>query len=991
MAILKRSKKSILGLDVQLGNIETNVSNNATNISGEITRATGAEGTLTTNLGNTTAAVTILNADNTTTGSVDKKIADGISSLAATAVTYTKAEVDAITLLKVDTALVLTTASAGNKVVTETELNTKANTADVYTQSQLDTALAGKANQSTTYTKTESDTNLSAKADQATTYTKTETDGLIAPKANSADVYTKSESDTNLLTKLNTSDTVTTVDAGNKIITQTELAFKANVTDVYTKTEVDTTMGSVLVDSDALTAVTAGNKIATETELGLKANTADVYTQTQLDTALGNKADASVAGKVGPSLKTVDETNIDDGKVIAYNATSGNLEFVTAADPAASSIDDETTALDSTWSSTKINTDLGSKANQATTYTKSEVDGLSVASAFGIKYAVADLTALNALTGMEENELAVNQDDRKVYKYDGAAWNEFYTLDSSHSHDDIYYTETEIDTALGLKADTGVSYTKAEADAITNTKALAADAGKVGPTLVVVDETNIADGRVLSYNNSTSQLEYVAQTGGDILDDASASAVTTYSSNKIVSDLALKADAATTYDKTEVDTMAGNKVNVSDVKSTIAVDNKVVTETELALKADQATTYTKGEVDTAVNAKVNTSDVLSAIAVDNKVVTEADVAGFADVSSVYTKSETDSLVAPKANTADVYTKSEIDTTMTTVLVDSDTVTAVDAGNKIITQNELAGKADQATTYTKGEVDAIALPKFDDAVALTAVTAGNKIVTETELALKVNVSDVKSTIAVDNKVVTETDVTQAIAASEAAAATAPIIVVDRPTMSTKSSDGLDYVFEFALSRTPHGLVAVNDEITIYDFDVNGDASLFENVSLFADKHAEIAVTLDAVEDESKYDTKTVKVCYLTTETTVAPGTDALNPIIIDAGCDFEAQSSGTTTYALDYSVGSFYRVIFTDGYYTNINYDLSHTDFHVNNTTDYQAFNFNADPALKSQSWGGFDDEVQYITYNWTMSLDLNSGTIYDLSFIRGDAVGGGGL
>ena len=990
MAILKRSKKSILGLDIQLGNIETNVSNAATNISNEITRAQSAEGTLTTNLSNTTASITILNADNTTTGSIDKKIADSMGSLATSADTYTKSEVDAIALAKLDTALVLTTASAGNKVATETELNLKANSADVYTQSQLDTSLAAKANQDTTYTKTESDTNISAKADQATTYTKTETDSLISPKANSADVYTKTESDTNLLTKLNTSDTVSTVDAGNKIITQTELALKANVSDVYTQSEIDTQNASNLVDSDSLTAVTSSNKVVTETELNLKANSADVYTQSQLDTALGNKADAGVAGKVGPSLKLVDETNIDDGKVLSYNSTSGNLEYVTAADPAASSIDDDSTALDSTWSSTKINNDLGTKAPQSDTYTKAEVDGLSVASAFGIKYAVADLTALNDLTGMETNELAVNQDDRKVYKYDGSNWNEFYTLDSTHNHNDLYYTKTESDTALGLKADDGVSYTKAESDTNLSTKANAADAGKVGPTLIVVDETNIADGKVLSYNTSTSQLEYVTQSADGILDDTTATTTTTYSSNKIVSDLALKADAATTYDKTEVDTMAGNKVNVSDVKSTIASDNKVVTETELALKADVATTYTKGEVDTAVNAKVNTSDVLSAIASDNKVVTQADVAGFADTSSVYTKTETDNLVAPKANTADVYTKTDVDTMAANKVNTADVLTAIAADNKVITESDIAGLASTADTYTKVEVDAIALPKFDDAVAVTAVTASNKLVTETELVLKVNVSDVKSTIAVDNKVVTETDITQAIAASEAAAATAPIIVVDRPTMSTKSSDDLDYVFEFALSRTPHGLIAVNDEITIYNFEENGDASLFENISLFSDKHGEIAVTLGSTDEESKY-LNTIKVCYLSTEATVAPGTDALHPIIIDAGCEFEKQGSGTTAYSLDYAVGSFYRITFTDGYYTNINYDLAHTDFHANNDTDYQAFHFDADPTLRSQSWGGFDDEVEYTTYNWTMSLDLDTGTVYELSFLRGDEVGGGAL
>ena len=988
MAILKRSKKSILGLDIQLGNIETNVSNNSTNITTETTRAQGAEGTLTSNLNTITSHVNILNADDTTTGSVDKKIADAFSGAATSTNTYTKTEVDAIAATKLDTALALSTVSSGNKVVTQTELNLKANSADVYTQSQLDTALSGKANTADVYTKTESDTNLSAKANTDDVYTKTATDSLVSPKANSADVYTKTESDTNLTAKLNTTDTVSTVSGTNKIVTQTELSLKANSADVYTKAENDTAMASVLVDGDTVTAVTDSNKVVTQTELNLKANSADVYTQSQLDTALSNKADSSVAGKIGPSLKVVDETNIDDGKVLAYNATSGNIEFVIAADPAASSIDDDNTALDKTWSSTKINDGLGTKANSADVYTQSEVDSKVVASAFGIKYSVADTDALNALTGMKADELAVNNADRNVYKYDGSAWASFYVLDAAHNHNDLYYTKSEIDTQESGKADVGISYTKSEEDNLLSTKANSADSGKVGPTLVVVDETNIADGKVLAYNNSTSKLEYVAQSGGSLIDDTAASDTQVYSSNKVEAIANTKADAATTYTKTEVDTAVNGKIAATNAVSTVSTTNKVVTETELALKADTATTYTKTEVDTAVNGKVNTSDVLTAIASDNKVVTQTDIAGFADSSSVYTKTETDNLVAPKANTADVYTKTEVDTTMASVLVDGDTVTTVDDTNKIVTQNELAVKADTATTYTKTEVDGLVDPKFDDAVALSAVSNGNKLVTETELATKVKITDVKSTIATGNKVVTETDVAQAIATSEANAPTAPMIVVDRPVITTKSVNGSDYIFEFALSKIPHGLVAVNDEFTIYDFNTNGDSIIFENVTLFDDKHAEFAATTD---NEDDYKGKTVKVCYLSTQTTVTPGTDALHPIIIDAGVDFEAQGAGTTTYSIDYSVGKFYKVTFTDGYYTTAVFDTAHTDFHSNNGTDYESNNFDSGDVKKSIAWPGTTDEAEYSTYNWTMGLELDSGTVYNLTFTRDAEVGGGGL
>ena len=751
-------------------------------------------------------------------------------------------------------------------------------------------------------------------------------------------------------------------------------------------------MGSVLVDADSISPVTSTNKVVTQTELNLKANSADVYTQSQIDTALTNKADASVAGKVGPSLKIVDETNIDDGKVLAYNATSGQLEYVVAADPAASSIDDSVSALDKTWSSTKINNELGNKANSADVYTQAEVDSKVVASAFGIKYSVADSTALNNLTGMSADELAVNNDDRNVYKFDGTNWTVFYALDGAHNHNDLYYTKSEIDTIESSKANVGDSYTKTEADNLLNTKANAVDAGKVGPSLTVVDETNIGDGKVLSYNTSTGQLEYVVQSAVSLIDDTTAASDKVYSSNKVEAIASTKANSVDTYTKTEVDTAVNGKVNISDVISTITTSNKVVTETELATKADAANTYTKTEVDTAVNGKVNTSDVLTAISSTNKVVTQTDISGKADSSSVYTKTETDNLVAPKANAADVYTKTEIDTTMASVLVDGDTVTAVDSTNKIVTQNELTTKANTADVYTKTEVDGFIAPKYDDSVALTPVTASNKLVTETELSTKVNTSDVKSTVSTGNKIVTETDVTAAIDANNATLATSPVIVVDRPTMSTKSSVGLDYVFEFNLSKTPHGLVAVNDEITIYDFTASGDSIIFENVTLDdVNKKGEIAVTLNDSSEESNYSGKTIKVCYLTTDTTVVPGTDAEHPIIIDAGVDFEAQGTGTTYYSIDFSAGNYYRVTFTDGYYTDVCYDTSHTNFNANNTTDYEGNHHESDGTLRSTAWPGSTDEAQYVSYNWIQHLDLDTGTVYKLGWERGAAVGGGAL
>ncbi len=68
-------------------------------------------------------------------------------------------------------------------------------------------------------------------------------------------------------------------------------------------------------------------------------------------------------------------------------------------------------------------------------------------STFGIKYAVDLITDLAGITGMDEDDLCVVDEDRYVYKYDGLAWNQFFRLDAEHNHDERYYTQTQLNTA----------------------------------------------------------------------------------------------------------------------------------------------------------------------------------------------------------------------------------------------------------------------------------------------------------------------------------------------------------------------------------------------------------------------------------------------------------------------------------------------------------------------------------------------------------------
>jgi hypothetical protein len=67
---------------------------------------------------------------------------------------------------------------------------------------------------------------------------------------------------------------------------------------------------------------------------------------------------------------------------------------------------------------------------------------------YGIRYKVNTVNDLNSIADADAGDLAVVGDERKVYQYDGSNWTYFFSLDEAHTHDDRYYTETEIDNML---------------------------------------------------------------------------------------------------------------------------------------------------------------------------------------------------------------------------------------------------------------------------------------------------------------------------------------------------------------------------------------------------------------------------------------------------------------------------------------------------------------------------------------------------------------
>ena len=96
----------------------------------------------------------------------------------------------------------------------------------------------------------------------------------------------------------------------------------------------------------------------------------------------------------------------------------------------------------------------------------------------------------------------------------------------------------------------------------------------------------------------------------------------------------------TTWSSDKIGTQLSSKANAADVYS------KSVVDTALSAKANAADVYTKTEVDTALSAKANAADV-------------------------YTKTEVDTALSAKANAADVYTKTEINNTLSSYQTKND--------------------------------------------------------------------------------------------------------------------------------------------------------------------------------------------------------------------------------------------------------------------------------------------------------------------------------
>ena len=75
-----------------------------------------------------------------------------------------------------------------------------------------------------------------------------------------------------------------------------------------------------------------------------------------------------------------------------------------------------------------------------TTLSADRIISLVVAASYGIRYSVALINDLNSLVEIQALDLAVVNENRWVYRFDGVLWEMFFQLDAAHNHDSLYAT-----------------------------------------------------------------------------------------------------------------------------------------------------------------------------------------------------------------------------------------------------------------------------------------------------------------------------------------------------------------------------------------------------------------------------------------------------------------------------------------------------------------------------------------------------------------------
>ena len=350
-------------------------------ISGKIPEAASADNQLVDNTSMTSAlALKANSADVYSKGDVDSKLSAKLDSSTATSTYATKSELnakadadDVYTKDEVDTELAkkLDSTTASSTYATQTSLTS--HTSNTENPHSVTKAQVGLGNVDNT-----SDANKPIS---------TATQTALNLKANSADVYTKSQVDTELAKKL---DSTT---ASSTYATKTELSQQvASVYKVKGSVETESalpqegnTIGDVYnVETDGMNYVWDGTQWD---KLGGTVDLSNYYTKSQVDTELGKKLDTTTASSTYLTQTTASSTYATiqalNAKADASDVTSIENTIATYGTMATKNADDYSTkavadtlyapaSLSGTVST--LSTTVSGKANASDVYTKTVAD-----------------------------------------------------------------------------------------------------------------------------------------------------------------------------------------------------------------------------------------------------------------------------------------------------------------------------------------------------------------------------------------------------------------------------------------------------------------------------------------------------------------------------------------------------------------------------------------------------------------------------------------
>lgn len=252
--------------------------------------------------------------------------------------------------------------------------------------------------------------------------------------------------------------------------------------------------------------------------------------------------------------------------------------------------------------------------------------------------------ATNTLAGKVRTN--TNSNDPVVYLK-----SEVDTLIAGVSGADLtnYYTKPQSDTLLSAKADKSTTYTKAQTDALLG-----------GMT---VD--------LSGYYTKTQTDDLVAPKANS--SDVTAALALKANTTEVNTSLAAKANSTDVYTKGQTDTLisgtipntvrgvalgvatldSGGKIPDTQIPDAITRDTELTA--ALAIKADASTTYTKTETNTLLTAKANQSTTYTKTEVDGLVNPKA------NSTDVYTKTQTDTLINARPDALNELTDTTIAT------------------------------------------------------------------------------------------------------------------------------------------------------------------------------------------------------------------------------------------------------------------------------------------------------------------------------------------